>query len=213
MIEILGIRRVLILMCLMALNAALGASVYLFLTPQRLQKEMELADLKGRVSTVQGDIDRMLVDFEKLTERQAEYEQLKKQGFFYNQSRRRAEIIFEEISKKAGVISANAKIDAGVVEENSEAVKAEHNVLSSHIKVHVESMDTRSVYNYIRLLMTDFPGHLTIYDIHLERKIDITGVVLRGIASGDNPPLVGADIDLVWRTMVPQSEIIQTNTP
>lgn len=60
MINIIGTRRLLILVSLFALNLALGALVYLFLIPQKLDKERELKGVQSNISTLQTDIDRKI---------------------------------------------------------------------------------------------------------------------------------------------------------
>ncbi len=164
--------------------------------------------LKGQISTKQGDISRMQVEFDKLAEQQNRFEQLKGKGFFFNQDRRQAEIVLENIQKQAGVISARAEMQAGVIEENEEAKKAEYNLLKSQGKIHIEAMDAVDIYRYLYFISYYFPGHITFQDIAMERKADVTGPVLRGIASGLNPSLVQADVSLIWRTMIPKSEVI-----
>lgn len=208
MIRVLGTKRVLVLVMLIAFNAALAASVYLYLSPAVEKKEREMRALKGQISSKQGDISRMQVEFDKLAEQQNRFEQLKGKGFFFNQDRRQAEIVLENIQKQAGVISARAEMQAGVIEENEEAKKAEYNLLKSQGRIHIEALDAVDIYRYLYFISYYFPGHVTFKDIAMERKSDVTGPILRAIASGSNPPLVQADVELIWRTMIPKSEVI-----
>lgn len=208
MIRVLGTKRVLMLVLLVAMNVAMAASVYMFLQPQRIKKQSELAGVNGQISTVQSDINRMQIEFDQLAVQQNQFEKLKEKGFFSNQGRRSAEKVFEAIQKQAGVISAIASIQSGTVEDSEEAQKAEHKILKSPVSVKVDATDSIDVYRYIYLLERFFPGHLTFNKITMARKAEVTGTILRSIASGSNPPLVEADIDMTWRTMIPQSEVI-----
>ncbi len=208
--RVLGVKRILILIFLVAINVAMAATVYVFLIPQHVTKERELNALKSQVNTVRSDIDRMQVEFDQLAEQQNRFEKLKGKGFFYNQGRREAQIVLESIQKQAGVVTAIATIQAGAAEDNEEAKKAEYKILKSPVQIHIDAFDPVDVYRYVYLLDNFFPGHVQIDSINMARTGEVTGPVLRGIASGANPILVQADINMTWRTMVPQSDVIQT---
>jgi hypothetical protein len=213
MIKILGKQRIIILMVLLAVNVATGMLVYSYLVPRQTLKQQELTALKGKISTMQSDINRMQIEFDQMVERKAQFEDLKEKGFFYNQDRRRAELALQSIQEQAGVIAAVATIAPGAVEENAEAQKAEYKILKSTIKIRVDAMESVEIYRYIYMLQRAFPGHLSIVNLNMTRKMEVTGAVLREIATGKNPPLVQADLELAWRTMIPQSEVIGATTP
>ncbi len=208
MIRILGARRILTILILIGVNVVLAATVYLYLMPEGMKKERELKTLRGQTSTVQNDITRMQIEFNQLSVQQAQFDQLRKRGFFGKQGRREAEIVFEKIQKQAGVVSAIANIQGGTVEDNVEAEKAEHKILVSPVKIRLEAMDDVDVYRYLYLVDRFFPGHMAIQRISLERKAEISGDILRSIAGGANPQLVSADIDVLWRTMIPSKDVI-----
>lgn len=208
MMNVIGAKRVLILVLAAAINIALSATVYLFVLPQMQSKQNELKTLESQATTLRSDIDRMKVQMSQIEQQQAEFQNLKAKGFFSDQQRRQAEKIIEIIQQRAGVKSAVASIDAGVVEENEEARKAEYEILSSPVKISLEAVDSSDIYRYIYLLEKYFPGHVSIKNIEIVRRGEVTGPVLRGIASGENPALVGADLDFVWRTMIPKDMVI-----
>lgn len=208
MIAVLGIKRVLVLVALVALNVVLAASVYMYMIPENTVKKRELSGLRSQVSTLRGDIDRMQVEFEQLEDQKAEFELLAKDGFFKDQSRRQAEDIFNEIQKKSGVSKAIASIQAGVLEDNEEAKKAEHKILKSPMEVRLEAFDDVNIFHYLFLVEHYFPGHVSIKGVRIERKADVTGTVLRAISTGASPSLVEAHVKMVWRTMIPASSVI-----
>jgi len=207
MIKVLGFRRVVFLLLLVGVNVLLGFAAYMHLMPQQEIKERELRGARGQASTLQSDIDGLLVEFDQLEEQREEFEKLKNDGFFDGQSRRKAELIFQKIQERSGVISAVASVQAGVFEDNSEALKAKHKILNSPIKVNIEAVNDLDVFRYIYLVDEFFPGHVAIDSIKLSRQSDVSGTVLRGIASGKNPPLVAAELAMSWRTMIPDEEV------
>src|SRR5262245_13177426 len=105
MIQVLGTRRILTIIALLVLNALVAAALYLYLMPEKVQKESELRGLRSKISTVQNDINRMQIEFGQLTEQQAQFDKLRERGFFGTQGRREAEKVFEKIQTEAGVIS------------------------------------------------------------------------------------------------------------
>lgn len=213
MIGILGARRVILLLVLALFNAVMGALVYTYLVPEQEVQQRKLRQIRGEVSTLRGDISRMQVEFEQLELQKAEFQRLEADGFFKNQSRKQAENTFNAIQKKSGVNLAVASIEAGVVEDNKEAAKAKYKVLKSPMTVSIEAVDDVDIYHYLFLIENYFPGHVSVENLSIEREADISNTVLRGIASGVNPPLVKAQLDMVWRTMIPESEIVEDTAP
>ncbi len=208
MIRVLGAKRILTLLALIAINGLLAAAVYLYLIPQKIKMEREMSSLGGQISTVQSDINRMQIEFDQLAVQQTQFDKLKERGFFSAQGRREAEKLFQKIQQEAGVVSAVASVQPGSIEDNEEAQKAEHKILVSPVKIQIAAVDDVDVFRYLYLVERFFPGHVTIDKIVLERKSSINNTVLRAIATGAKPQLVTADIEARWRTMIPQKDVI-----
>lgn len=208
MIKVLGVKRIFVLVFLLALNVAFAAGLFLYVVPTNDVREKEYKTLRTKITARQSDINRMQIEFEQLEQQQARFEELRKQGFFSSQGRRQAEVIFKEIQNKSGVINASAIVKAGQVVADEEASKAEHTILVSPVEVKIEAVDDSDVYRYLYLIEKYFPGHMTVKSLKIKRDMDVSGAVLRGIASGANPKLVSADIMMDWRTMIPVSEVI-----
>ncbi|MFK7839968.1 MAG: hypothetical protein AB8B83_06515 [Bdellovibrionales bacterium] len=206
MIKILGFRRILTLAVLVLINLAAGLSAYMYFMPQKETKTRELNGVRSQVSTLKTDIEGLKVEFEKLDEQVIQHEKLKQDGFFDSQSRRRAEEILKEIQERSGVVSAIASIAAGKFEENEEAKKSNHQILKSPIEIRLEAVSDLDVFRYIYLMEEFFPGHVSVENVNIKREADISGVILRAVASGKNPELVTADLELAWRTMIPIEE-------
>lgn len=209
MIGILGTKRIILLVSFVVINGLLAAALYLHLKPDLLIKDRDLRGLRGEVSTLRTDIDRMQVEFEQLEVQKAEFEALEADGFFKDQSRRQAEKILEEIQKSSGVGKAIASIKAGVLEENEEATKAAHKILRSPIEINIEAFDDVNIFHYIFLVQNYFPGHVAVEKLRIQRDADVSSTVLRAISTGANPTLVRAKLELVWRTMIPESQVIE----
>lgn len=208
MIAVLGFKRVIILAVLLVVNIVLAAAVYMYFVPEVTLKKRELKGLSGQVSTLRGDIDRMQVEFDQLKVQKTEFEELQSDGFFKNQDRRVAEKVLNQIQKTSGVSNAIASIQAGVIEENEEAKKAGYKILKSPVEIRLEAVDDTNIFHYLFLIEHYFPGHIAVEEAKIERDADVSSIVLRSIASGGNPPLVKAEVEMVWRTMIPESKVI-----
>ncbi len=213
MIKILGVKRVLLLVALVAVNALFAAAVYGYMMPEKIKGERNLRALRGQISTVQEDIERFQVEFEQLEEQQARYQALEKDGFFRLQSRRAAQDLFERIQNSSKVVSAAALIKSGKIENHVEAQKAAHKLLVSPVELRIEALSDTEVFRYLYLLEKTFPGHISVNEIDLKRTQNLNAAVLRSIATGINPPLVEANINLVWRTMIPESQVRAISEP
>ncbi len=207
MIGVIGLKRLVILLVFIAINACLAAAIYMYLMPEQDSKEIRERSLRTQLRTVQADIDRVQLEFEQLDQQQDEFNVLKKRGFFSMQSRSDAKKMFSQLQNKSNVISTVVSVKPGTVVDDPEALKANHKVLVSPITIKIEAFDDGDLYRYIDLLEKDFPGHISVDSLEIERVRDVNAAVLRAISSGANPVMIKADIILSWRSMVPESQI------
>lgn len=208
MINIIGIKRVLVLAVLLVVNIALASVIYLYLSPDITKTEKHLRGLRGAMSSVQSDIDKLQIESEQLEEQRDNFEIIKSEGFFGNQVRSDAKSLLSQIQTQSRVISAVASVKSGILEDHPDAIKANHRVLLSPIEIEVKAFDDGDVYNYIYLAQRMFPGHLSLDGIEIKRNIDVSSPVLRAIASGANPELISASMRFSWRTMIPEEQIL-----
>ncbi len=208
MIQVIGVKRVAILLVLISVNAALAAGLYLYAVPEKENLSRKLRSLRSQVSSVQTDIDRMKVEFAQLDKQQDRFDKLKEDGLFSSQVRSEAKVFLSGIQEKAKVISAVANVRPGVIQSDKEAQKANHKILMSPVEITIEAFDDASVYRYIELAKMTFPGHLSLDGITIKRSRDVSSPVLRAIAAGTNPVLISADILMSWRTIITETQVI-----
>lgn len=206
MIEILGFRRVIVLVILLAVNALLAAASYLYLVPEKTKLERDSMATKSALMSVRSDIDNMERELALLEEQRVEFQALENTGFFETQDRYMAEQIFTQTQGESNVLGASASITAGEMQKNKIAAEASHDILKSKISVKIESLDDLSVFKYAYLLEKKFPGFLSIDKMTINRQGEISGIVLRGLANGEEPNLVSATIEASWNTMIPSEE-------
>ncbi len=211
MIQVIGIKRIMILLILVGVNVVLAVAVYLYLIPEASKLGRKAKTLEYQVRSVSSDIDRMKIEFEQLDKQRDQFEELKAKGFFTTQIRSDAKRLFSVIQKESNVISALGSVKAGVIIDSEEARKASHKILQSPVEVVVKAFDDTSIYKYIDIAKTKFPGHLSLDSIVVNRTRDINSATIRAISAGANPELVSANIKFTWRTLIPESQVINNS--
>lgn len=207
MIDILGLKRIVVIVVLVAINVVLASATYMYLVPQKYNREFLLNSVSTENQQKQAEIRNMQVGLDEIERQKGAYESLVKKRFFYNQNRREAERILLEIQDRSGVLSALVGISPGDVEENEAADKAGYKVFSSPIKISIEAMSDVAIYRYIELLKKYFPGDVFIDHMAFKRANEMDSELLKTISKGDDVVLVEGDIDMTWRTMVKDSEV------
>jgi hypothetical protein len=210
MIKIIGIRRLVILVVLLAFNAVLASAMYMYLIPEKQLVERKHDAQRNEVNDLQGDLSRMEVEFETLDQQQGRYDQIRANGFFDAQDRAVAKEMFSLIQEQSKVISALVSVKPGKVVGDAEAEKANHKLLMSGISVDIKAFDDNDIYHYIDLVQKVFPGVVTLKSISVKREKDVSAALLRAIASGASPELVTAEVEFSWHTMIPQEQVLGT---
>lgn len=208
MINIIGAKRIIILLVLLAFNAVLASAIYLYALPQKDETDRKIRTLRSQSSAVQSDIDRMQLEFEQLDKQQDAFNALKDSGFFNAQDRSNAKDMMKAIQEESRIISAVASIKSGYIAPNPEAEKAAHFILVSPVEIDIKAFDDADIYRYLATAQRKFPGVLSVEKIEIKRNADISAPILRAIAAGANPELVSAHIVMTWKTMVPQTAFV-----
>lgn len=209
MIDILGVKKVVILSLLAALNVVLFYAAYINFADQIQTQENQLKRISGQVRTVTGDLNALRVELDQLEESQDDYDALVEKGFFDSQDRRLAQTVFQDILDESNVISAKASLGGGTAYDDEAAKKSEHKILSSPITVEITAISDEDVYKYIALLRERFRGFIEIKSINVRRRMDVSRDTLGAIISGAKPAMVSATIEAAWKTMIPESEVLK----
>ncbi len=205
MIEQVGLRKVLILVILAGISAFIFGLDYLVLKPQKVQSEMELAQLQSDTAQLVQQTEVMRNDIALFETQKVLFQIINKMGFFNEQDRVLARERFKIMQRLSMVISAKYQIQSATVEENPDASLAGYIVLNSPISITLSALDDLDIYRFVYLLNYAFPGHITIKEFNIERKIDVNNVMLREIGTGGMPEVISATMMVEWRTMAKKS--------
>lgn len=207
MMQVIGAKRVFALFVLIAVNAVLAASVYLYFAPQNKQLEQDLRATKSQISQKRSEADRLRVEYQQIQDRKTHFETLEATGFFSDQSRVVARERIEAIQKATNILTARYNIRSAEIEKSPEAEKAGHVILDSAVSVDLDALDDVDVFNFIYWIENAFPGHVSLTDMSLRRVLDINDATLRQIGNGIPTVLVSGSVEFDWRTMVPQDQV------
>lgn len=209
MIEVIGFKRLIILVVLVLLNLIIATVTYLYVMPESSDASRDLKTMNRKISQIRSDLKRVQVEFKTLEKQQDRYEAIRDAGYFSTQVRSEAKDLFREIRKKSGVVSAIASVEPGQTSNSFDVSKVKYKVLTSIVNVNIQAFDDADIYNYIDLMTYNFPGDMAIDSVIISRKRDVNSVVLRAIASGVDQPLVEASIQASWSTLIPENEVIK----
>lgn len=201
MLSDLGRNRVLTLSVLSLLGAALAIYLYFYVQPEIARIDRASRIMKESINKKQQDLEGVRVESEVLIGQGVAFEGLKKQGFFEDQNRSNAKKSLTSIAKIANV-RAKARINPGRFVEDEYAARSNRYIMETQMDIAVDAISDVDIYKFIFLLENYFPGHLTVNKVSFNREQNVTGPVLRAIASGREPTLAKAEIRFIWRTMV-----------
>ncbi len=208
-VQILGVRRLVILGALIVLNGVLGATLYYGVIPQREKVERDLRMVRSAVDTRRNEVTRMRTEFDQIQEQKGLFENLESAGFFGTQNRLEARRIIETIQSTSRVLSARYSIDPANVVETPDVKNAGHVLLQSPVRVTIDAMDDVDIYSFLYWIENAFPGQASIKGFTLERRIDVNEHSLRQIGSGTAMTLVSGEVSFVWTTMAPKDSVSQ----
>jgi len=206
MLDNLGIKRIAIILILLGIAGAIGATVHLYLIPRSEEVSRELASSEREVNSLRSDIGKITSQLDQIMEQKKKFDRIEQAGFFDRQSRRDAQSLLQEIEEDSKVVDVTASIGKPQFVQNEQAQKSGYVVLSSPVEIQVQAMDDKDIFFYMNYLQSRFPGVLRLKSFEIKRNQDISGSLLREIVGGSKPALAGASVAMTWQTMVPETE-------
>ena len=205
-LEILGIRRIVVLTVLLAVNLLLAAGIYFYIMPQTETANRQMSSLRSKENTLRNDIANLQTEFNELESQQGEFKKLQEGGFFERQSGSVAESIFLNAEKFSKVSDPDVFVDKTETKQDPLISETKQVISEREISIKVGGIDDIAIYKYLDFINQQFPGHLETTEVSLKRTSNVNEVILRAIAGGADPSLVEGQVSLVWRTMVPEVE-------
>lgn len=203
--KLIGIKRLVLLGILIALNAAIAAGYFLWVDPARNQAQVKLKAMKSDISTLQGKIQNTKIELAEYQKNLPAYRQLESRGFIAQPDRFQIPRDLDRIRLDAQLGSFSFNINVKDV-LNAEAENAKLKVYASRISVSsISSVLDTPFYDFLDLMVTDFPSHVRLQKMVIGRKDALNAAALQRIAQGEPVSLLVSEAEFDWITALPES--------
>ena len=202
-----GLRNIILIVILLAVNAVAGAASYMYLSPESIRLDREFRGIKTKVMGVRSETDSLRTDFDKIKGQKDYFEQLKNVGFFNDQDRVRVLHAIESMQRYSRVSQAVYDIQPPTIEKTQDANVPDdlgQVVLTSPVKVEIDAIDDLDFYSFLHLVDRAFPGQTSITGIEVTAPLKVNEAALRQIGTGVPTTLIKGTIQFGWHTMVPR---------
>ena len=201
MLKILGRSRVILLTVLVLLTAIFGGLWLQVLAPARENVERNLSTANSALEAKREDIRKLKKEYILLQNQISSYEKVKQLGFFNDQNRVLAQETLDDFRATSGVLKANYNVMAGEEVTDERATAINYMVIKSPVDIAIESIDDGDFYNFLKLVLEQFPGRSNLEKLTIEKKDALTQDVLKDIGSGEPVPLIRGVIKYNWFSM------------
>jgi hypothetical protein len=213
--KLIGIKRIIILAILIALNSAIAAAYFLWIEPMRGEAQVKLNATKSEISKLQGKIQNTKVELREYETNLPKYKELEARGFMSSQDRFQITRDLEAVRARAALAGFGFQIADLQTVNNDAAREANMKVLNSRISVdNIGTLLDIDFYEFIDLMLREFPSHVRLQSFAISRKQALNAPTLNKIATEKgNVPLVSSKAVFDWLTYVPMlpSEIPAQN--
>ena len=211
MINLIGTKRLVIIVILILVASLLGALNYLYALPQQTQLEQQERTLRSQLSSKRQETQNLANDFAQIQEQSVRFSNLEEAGFFNEQSRIVASNRIEKVQSFTRILAARYNIQPATVIRNNDLEAANHAVLDSLITVELDAIDDLDIYNFFYWFERALPGQVSITNLEIKKDKEITESRLRSIGSGQPVVMVTGQADFHWRTMVPNEDLLNSD--
>jgi hypothetical protein len=207
MIKLIGLKRIILLSVLFALNLLVGCAYFFGVSPMLEEAQTQLSSINGQISQLQGKISGIKQDVAYVNENLPAFKDLEGKGFFLQQDRFMIGREMETLRARTGISSFAFSI--GDVQEvpNPDATAIDYKLINSRIKIDriVSPLDT-NVYVLMQEMSEVFPEYSRIQSVDMTRVAEVTETSLKDIAAGKAVNFVNASVTFDWLTLVPKSD-------
>ena len=80
-------------------------------------------------------------------------------------------------------------------------------VIESEVNLTLKAVTDEYLLNVIYALKKEFPGYIQIKSFSMSRSGEVTKEILQMLSKGENPGLVNAQVDFIWRDLKYKQEV------
>ena len=207
MIKLIGVQRIVAIVFLLAVNAAVGASWFFVMQPMQQQAQDNLNAVNAKINSLRLSIRNIKSELAQLKRDQGKYDALVNNGFFMQQDRFVIGKQLKTLRDQSGLMGFSYKVgDIRDIKDNDVA-KAKYQLIDSQIDIdQVVSYTDINLFEFLQGLESNFPGHVRLDSFSVHRTGKIDKGMLKNIAEHKPVSLIDAKASFDWITMVPKSD-------
>lgn len=204
--KLIGIRRALVLVFLLALNAAV-AFVYLgMIEPMRQEAEASRNGVIGQIADLQSRILNVKQELILFRENLPKYQVLEGRGFFLGQDRFKMGRDLGDVRTLAGLSGFSYNINDIKTVENADAAAAQLKLITSRIQVsNVVTLLDNNFYAFLDMMDEAFPAHVRLHSFTVKKSASLDEAALQAISKNQQVNLMTAEATFDWLTVVPDA--------
>ncbi len=206
MIKLVGLRRIIILACIIAMNLV-AAGIYFFAVgPMLSEAQSQTQSTQGEISSLNARIAGAKRDAAFMKENMPEYERMQQDGFFLTHNRFMLENEINKLREAAGISSFSYDVAAATKVENRDAESIHYQLLGSRISVsRIASPLDANIYILAQSIHKVFPIDTRLQEMKIQRVKQVDPQSLKLLSDGKQVNFVNAAVAFEWITLVPNA--------
>ncbi len=202
MVQLIGLKRLILLGVAIGLNIVFASVFFLWVEPMRVEHTRKLSSINSNIGKLRRDISGIKKEMEELKQNTKYFDGLERFGFFRTHDRFTLQKEVEKLQNASSVVSYSYTIDELQKIPEKAVEKAKYELLNSRITLKdIKAYSDRDVYQLVHQISTKFPGQTRIHEMSLEKKT-IDKRLLAAIRKGADGAPIRANITFDWQTMV-----------
>lgn len=207
MIRILGLKRIIWLVCCLFLMAGVGAGIYYYFLPEMERNQNEIRKVEGQIQLKRAQIQTLKLEYAQLRDQIVKFNKIKQVGFFNAQDSVTAREMIKALTSQAHLLRTTLNLLQGFAVDNPQARETGYSLISRPMTVKLQSLDDINAYKFVVALQSVFPGYLEFKNLTLKRSRELDRDILKSIAAGNPSPLIEGTAEFVWWSMASQKQM------
>src|SRR5690606_11576000 len=114
--------------------------------------------------------------------------------------------------EKSGIEGFSYSVSEVKTLENDDAKRSNSRIIKSEIAIeNPYVLVDGDFYNFINVMMAEFPAHVRLQSFQLARKYDLDNETLKKILTQEIKTLLNAKVVFEWMTIVPEEDKTKTS--
>lgn len=207
--KLIGIKRLILLSILIAVNATIAAAYFLWIGPMLIESQNRLNGMKGEISKLQSKIQNTKLELAEYKKNLPAYQALEKTGFMTVLAERLQANAF--ISRELDAVRQNAELGGFSFQLNDmpnvsypEADSAKLAIRAKRINLDkVSALLDINFYDFADRMVREFPAHVRLQSLVIDRKEKLDQAALTKIVEKKQVNLLEAKAVFDWLTVEP----------